>query len=359
MENEKIIIGITHGDINGIGYEVILKTLADNRMLEQFVPVIYGSSKVAAFHRKHLDIQGLSLNVVNSIGDINLKRVNVINCVDEEIKVELGNSTEEAGKAALVALEMATEDLKNGKLHAIVTAPINKKNIQSATFRFPGHTEYLEQKFAGDSPALMMLVNDVMRVAVVTGHIPIDKVASVLTEKLILDKLTVLNTSLKKDFSITRPRIAVLGLNPHAGDDGVIGDEEKTVILPAIKEAEKQGIIAVGPYPADGFFGSGNFNKFDAVLAMYHDQGLIPFKTVSMDTGVNFTAGLSVIRTSPDHGTAYDIAGKNIASEESFRQALYMAYDIYISRQWNAEIGANPLKIEPRSERYERGPRVE
>jgi 4-hydroxythreonine-4-phosphate dehydrogenase len=359
MENEKIIIGITHGDINGIGYEVVLKTLADNRMLEQFVPVIYGSSKVAAFHRKHLDIQGLNLNAVNSIDDINPKCVNVINCVNEEIKVELGSSTEEAGKAAFVALEMATEDLRKGKLQAIVTAPINKKNIQSAAFKFPGHTEYLEKKFAGDTPALMMLVNDVMRVAVVTGHIPIDKIASSLTEKLILDKLTVLNTSLKKDFSITRPRIAVLGLNPHAGDEGVIGDEEKTVIIPAIKEAEKQGIIAVGPYPADGFFGSGNFNKFDAVLAMYHDQGLIPFKTVSMDTGVNFTAGLSVVRTSPDHGTAYDIAGKNIASEESFRQALYLAYDVYVSRQWNATIAANPLKIEQRSERQERGPRVE
>lgn len=359
MENDKIIIGITHGDINGIGYEVILKTLADSRMLEQFIPVIYGSPKVAAYHRKNLDIQGLNLNTVNTIDEINHKRVNIINCADDEIKVELGASTEEAGKAALAALERATEDLKNGKLHAIVTAPINKKNIQSATFKFPGHTEYLEQKFGTDTPALMMLVNDVMRVAVVTGHIPVDKIAGALTTKLIVDKLTVLNASLKKDFSIVRPRIAVLGLNPHAGDDGVLGDDEARVIIPALKEAEKLGIIAVGPYPADGFFGSGNFNKFDAVLAMYHDQGLIPFKTVSMDTGVNFTAGLSVIRTSPDHGTAYDIAGQNIASEESFRQALYMAYDVYQNRVFNQEISANPLKIEPRNERPERGPRVE
>ena len=359
MEAEKIIIGITHGDINGIGYEVILKTMADNRMLETFVPVIYGSSKVAAYHRKNMDIQGLNLNIVNSVEEINHKRVNIINCVDDEIKVELGSSTQEAGKAALAALERATEDLKKGALHAIVTAPINKKNIQSASFNFPGHTEYLEKKFGTDSPALMMLVNDVMRVAVVTGHVPVNKVATELTEKLILEKLIVLNASLKKDFSIVRPRIAVLGLNPHAGDDGVIGDEEKRVIIPAMKEAEKKGIIAVGPYPADGFFGSGNFNKFDAVLAMYHDQGLIPFKTVSMDTGVNFTAGLSVIRTSPDHGTAYDIAGQNIASEESFRQALYMAYDVYQSRIWNAEIAANPLKTEQRAERAERGARVE
>ncbi|MDD4993020.1 MAG: 4-hydroxythreonine-4-phosphate dehydrogenase PdxA [Paludibacter sp.] len=359
MEADKIIIGITHGDINGIGYEVILKTLSDPRMLETFVPVIYGSPKVAAYHRKNLDIQGLNLNIVNTIEEINLKRVNIISCVDDEIKVELGSSTEEAGKAAYDALERATADLAKGALHAIVTAPINKKNIQSASFKFPGHTEYLEQKFAGDTPALMMLVNDVMRVAVVTGHIPVDKISKELTEKLILDKLVVLNASLKKDFSIVRPRIAVLGLNPHAGDEGVIGNEEKTVIVPALKQAEKLGIVAVGPYPADGFFGSGNFNKFDAVLAMYHDQGLIPFKTVSMDTGVNFTAGLSVIRTSPDHGTAYDIAGQNIASEESFRQALYLAYDIYQSRVWNAEISANPLKIEQRSERHERGPRVE
>jgi len=356
METEKIIIGITHGDINGIGYEVILKTLADSRMLETFVPVIYGSSKVAAYHRKNLDIQGLNLNVVNTIEEINTKRVNIVNCVDDEIKVELGTSTEEAGKAALIALERATEDLKKGALQALVTAPINKKNIQSATFKFPGHTEYLEKKFGSETPALMMLVNDVMRVAVVTGHIPVNSIVAELTEKLIVDKLIVLNKSLKKDFSIGRPRIAVLGLNPHAGDEGVIGNEEKTVIIPAMKKADELGIICSGPYPADGFFGSGNFSKFDAVLAMYHDQGLIAFKTVSMDTGVNYTAGLPVIRTSPDHGTAYDIAGKNTASEESFRQALYMAYDVYQNRAWNEEISANPLKTEQRAER---GGRVE
>jgi len=359
MEADKIIIGITHGDINGIGYEVILKTMSDSRMLETFIPVIYGSPKVAAYHRKHLDIQGLNLNIVNSIEEINPKRINIINCVDDEIKVELGSSTEEAGKAAFVALERATEDLKKGALHALVTAPINKKNIQSSDFKFPGHTEYLENKFGNGSPALMMLINDVMRVAVVTGHIPVKDVPTAITEKLILDKLNVLNASLKKDFSIVRPRIAILGLNPHAGDNGVIGEEEQSVIIPAMIQAEKQGIICAGPYPADGLFGSGNFDKFDAVLAMYHDQGLIPFKTVSMDTGVNFTAGLPVIRTSPDHGTAYDIAGHNIASEESFRQALYMAYDIYQNRIWNKEISANPLKTEQRSERGERTGRVE
>ena len=359
MESNRIIIGITHGDINGIGYEVILKTIVEPRILETFVPVIYGSPKVAAFYRKHFDIQGLNLNIVNSIEEINHKRVNIINCADDEIKVELGISTEEAGKASLAALERATEDLKKGALQALVTAPINKKNIQSASFNFPGHTEYLEKKFGTDSPALMMLVNDVMRVAVVTGHIPVDKVSKELTEKLIVEKLTVLNNSLKKDFRIIRPRIAVLALNPHAGDSGVIGDEEERVIIPAMKQAEAKGIISVGPYAADGFFGSGTFGKFDAILAMYHDQGLIPFKTISMDSGVNYTAGLSVIRTSPDHGTAYDIAGQNIASEESFRQAMYLAYDIYQSRNWNEEIHANPLQIEQRSERRERGPRVE
>ncbi len=359
METEKMIIGITHGDINGIGYEVILKALSDVRIFENFVPVIYGSSKVASFYRKNLDIQGMNINIVNTVDEINSKRINIINCVDDELKVEIGISTTEAGKSAFDALEKATNDLKKGLLHAIVTAPINKKNIQSADFHFPGHTEFLEEKFGNGSSTLMMLVNDVMRVAVVTGHIPVNSVASALTEKLILDKLTIFNTSLKNDFSIVRPRIAVLGLNPHAGDDGVIGEEEKNIIIPAMKSAKDLGIICVGPYPADGFFGSGNFDKFDGVLAMYHDQGLIPFKTLSMDTGVNFTAGLNVIRTSPDHGTAYDIAGQNIASEESFQQALYLAYDGYQNRIWNAANATNPLKITQRNERNERGVRVE
>ncbi len=276
--------------------------------------------------------------------------------MDDEIKVELGTSSAEAGKAAFQALERATADLKKGSLKALVTAPINKKNIQSDAFHFPGHTEYLEEKFGTGTPALMLLVNDVMRVAVVTGHVPVKDLAVEITEKLILEKLVVLNASLKRDFSIVRPRIAVLGLNPHAGDDGVIGDEEQKIIVPAMKQAEANGIICVGPYPADGFFGSGNFNKFDAVLAMYHDQGLIPFKTVSMENGVNFTAGLSVIRTSPAHGTAYELAGKNVASEDSFRQALYMAYDIYQNRLQNDEINNNPLKTE---QRFDRSGRVE
>jgi 4-hydroxythreonine-4-phosphate dehydrogenase len=356
MEREKIVIGITQGDINGIGYEVILKTLSESRVLDAFVPVIYGSPKVAAFHRKQLDIQGINLNIINSVEELNPKRINIINCSDDEIKVELGRSTVEAGKAAFAALEQATEDLKKGALDAIVTAPINKKNIQSADFHFPGHTEYLEEKFGTGTPSLMLLMNDVMRVAVVTGHIPVAEVSNAITKELIIEKLLVFNKSLKEDFMIVRPRIAVLGLNPHAGDEGVIGDEEQKTIIPALKEAEKQGVVCVGPYAADGFFGSGQFSKFDGILAMYHDQGLIPFKTISMDSGVNFTAGLSVIRTSPAHGTAYDLAGKNMASEDSFRQAIYTACDIYQNRMINKEITANPLKVE---KRVERGGRVE
>ncbi len=354
MDTKKVIIGITHGDINGIGYEVILKTLADNNVYDSFVPVIYGSAKVAAFHRKLCDIQNINLNVINSVEDAHAKKINIINCTDDELKVEPGRSTEEAGKAAFAALERATSDLKRGALQAIVTAPINKNNIQSKDFHFPGHTEYLEEKFGTGTPALMLLINDVMRVAVVTGHIPVKDIPSKLTSELILEKLTVLNSALKSDFTVIKPRIAVLGLNPHAGDEGVIGNEEQTVIIPAMKEAEKKGICCFGPYAADGFFGSGHFSKFDGILAMYHDQGLAPFKTISMESGVNYTAGLSAIRTSPAHGTAYEIAGQNKASEESFRQALWMASDIYHHRVQNKEIAQNPLKVEQRSERRDR-----
>lgn len=351
MENEKIIIGITHGDINGIGYEVILKSLNDSRILDMFVPVIYGSSKIAAYHRKNLDLPTLNLNAVNSVKEISTKKINIINCVDENTKVELGQSTIEAGKAALESLEKATEDLKKGLIHAIVTAPINKKNIQSDKFHFPGHTEYLEEKFGNESTSsLMMLVNDVIRVAVVTGHIPVEKVSQTISEELILKKLQILNKSLKEDFSIVRPRIAVLGLNPHAGDDGVIGNEENDVIKPALKKADEEGILCFGPYPADGFFGTGTFKHFDAVLAMYHDQGLIPFKVLAMENGVNYTAGLPVVRTSPAHGTAYDLAGQNKASEVSFLNAMYLACDIHRNRLIHKEISANPLISEKRNE---------
>jgi 4-hydroxythreonine-4-phosphate dehydrogenase len=355
MINNKTIIAITQGDINGIGYEVILKTLAEPRVYDDFVPVIYGSSKAAGFYRKQLDIQGLNLNIINTVEEAHAKKINIINCTDEDIRVEPGKATEEAGKAAFAALERATADMQKGLVDALVTAPINKKNIQSAEFHFPGHTEYLEQVFGEKNSSLMLLVNDVMRVAVVTGHIPVKNIASVITKELILEKLKTLNQSLKQDFTVIRPRIAVLGLNPHAGDEGVIGDEEETIIKPALEEAQKAGLLCFGPYAADGFFGSGHFNKFDGILAMYHDQGLIPFKTVSMDSGVNYTAGLSAVRTSPAHGTAYDLAGQNLASEESFRQALFMAYDILQNRKSDQEIRSNPLKVE---ERRERGGRI-
>lgn len=351
MINNKTIIAITHGDINGISYEIILKTFAEPRVYDDFVPVIYGSSKAAGYYRKQLDLQAVNLNVVNSIEEIHLKKVNLINCTDEELKVEMGNPTEEAGRAALSALERATEDMMNGSVDAIVTAPINKKTIQGSEFNFPGHTEYLEAKFSNGTPALMLMINDVMRVAVVTGHIPVNEIASKLSTELILEKLRVLNHCLKEDFTIIRPRIAVLGLNPHAGEEGLLGNEEKTIIQPALDAAEKEGILCMGPYPADGFFGSGYFNKFDGVLAMYHDQGLIPFKAISMESGVNYTAGLPIVRTSPAHGTAYQITGQNIASEESFRQALFMAYDVFHNRTRNQQIAANPLKVEVKKER--------
>lgn len=351
MTNDKIIIGITHGDVNGIGYEVILKSLLDPRILDIFVPVVYGSPKIAAFYRKSIDLPMLNFNVINSVREITEKKINIINCVDEELKVELGKSTIEAGKSALQSLERATEDLKQGFVHAIVTAPINKKNIQSDEFHFPGHTEYLEEKFKDkNSSSLMMLVNDVIRVAVVTGHIPVNEISKSITENLILEKLRIFNHSLRKDFCVVRPRIAVLSLNPHAGDGGVIGDEEQITIIPAITKANDEGILCFGPYPADGFFGSGSFDKFDGVLAMYHDQGLTPFKVLAMENGVNFTAGLPIIRTSPAHGTAYDLAGQNKASEQSFLNALYLACDIHKSRLFFSEINSNRLVSEKRNE---------
>ncbi|MDR0811383.1 MAG: 4-hydroxythreonine-4-phosphate dehydrogenase PdxA [Paludibacter sp.] len=356
MEKERIVVGITHGDINGISYEIILKTFADGAMLEQMIPVIYGSPKVAAYYRKVFDIQGINFNVINTINELNPRKVNIINVVSDEIKVEIGLQTAEAGAAAYLALERATDDLKQGYIDALVTAPINKKNIQSDKFNFPGHTEYLQNKFGSGNAGLMLLVNDVMRVAVATGHIPVEQVSKALTTDLIFRKIQQLNRSLVEDFSITRPRIAVLGLNPHAGDNGVIGSEEENIIIPALKLAADKGIVCVGPYSADGFFGSGQFKKFDGILAMYHDQGLIPFKTISMENGVNFTAGLPIIRTSPDHGTAYDLAGKNLASEESFRHALYAAVDVYHSRANYKAMTANPLKIEHRAEQ---GGRIE
>lgn len=343
MEQHKLRVGITHGDINGIGYEVIIKTLSDSRLLETCTPIVYGSPKVAAYHRKALDVELFSFNQIAQAREANSKRVNIINCVDEEVRVELGKSTPEAGEAALLSLQAAVKDLKAGNIDVIVTAPINKENIQSENFKFPGHTEFFASEFASKN-YMMLMVSDQLKIGVVTGHIPLQQVSPSLTKEKILSNIRILHKTLMEDFSLHKPRIAVLGLNPHAGDKGVIGNEDQDIISPAIKQANEEGIIALGPFPADGFFGSGDFKKFDAVLAMYHDQGLIPFKVIAFESGVNFTAGLPVVRTSPGHGTAYDIAGTGVASEDSFRNAIYLAIDIFESRKLYKEISKNPLK---------------
>lgn len=342
MEQTKIKIGITQGDVNGIGYEVILKTFENPAILELCTPIVYGSPKVMTYHRKALELE-TSFTIINTAADAVSGRLNVVNCNDDEVKVEMGKPSHESGKAAFEALEKAMAEYKEGMYDVLVTAPIHKQMIQSDKFPFPGHTEYIEQSI-GEGKALMILANESLRVALVTGHVPVAKIAATITQELIQEKLAIFNTSLKSDFGIGAPRIAVLALNPHAGDGGVIGKEEETIITPAIKAMREQGILCYGPFPADGFMGSGAYSHFDGVLAMYHDQGLVPFKVLAMENGVNFTAGLPIIRTSPDHGTAFDIAGKNMASPDSFRQALYMAIDIYRNRKNDNEARSNPLR---------------
>jgi len=350
QQQDKLKIGITHGDINGISYEIIIKTLMDNRIMELCTPIVYGSAKVAAYHRKALDIENFSLNIVADADKANPKRPNVINCIDDSTRVELGKSTYAAGTASYKALEKAVEDLKHEKIDALVTAPINKDNIQSEDFTFPGHTEYLAQHFQPDSEeVLMLMVSNLLRVGVVTGHIPLKDVASQLTQEKIFSKLKTLNHTLIQDFRIRKPKIAVFGLNPHAGDKGLIGDEESNIILPAIQRAKDNDILAFGPYPADGFLGSTNIQEFDAILAMYHDQGLAPFKALAFNEGVNYSAGLSIVRTSPGHGTAYEIAGNGSASPESFRNALFLAIDIAKKRKEYKEISSEPLEIKDKS----------
>jgi len=349
MGNNKIRIGITQGDINGISYEVIIKALLDNRIFDICIPVVYGSPKVAAYHRKALNIDNFSFNTVKTPEEANPKRANIINCISDSVRVELGKSTSMAGESSYKALDAAVQDLENNKIDAIVTGPINKYNIQSDKFSFAGHTEYFETRFKSDG-ALMLMVNELFKVGVVTGHVPIAKVPEQITKENILNKIRILNNSLLVDFLIRRPRIAVLGLNPHAGDNGVIGDEEKKEIIPAIRAARNENIYVFGPFPADGFFGSDTFKKFDASIAMYHDQGLIPFKAMMYEGGVNFTAGLPIIRTAPAHGTAYELAGKNEAHPHSFRKAIYLACDLYHNRQSYKEMTSNPLKSNDLSE---------
>jgi len=349
MKADKIVLGISHGDINGISYEIIIKSLLDNRILDTCIPVVYGSPKVAAYHRKALNIENFSFHTVKSAVEVIPKRANMINCIDDSIRVELGKSTPEAGVSSVQALELACADLENGLIDVLVTGPVNKSNIQSDQFKFPGHTGFLKSRFHAEE-VLMIMVNNLMKVGVVTEHIPLGEVKQNINRDSILAKLRVLHESLQKDFFLTNPRIAVLGLNPHAGDNGLLGSEENEIITPAIEDARSERILAFGPFPADGFFGAGLYTKYDAVLAMYHDQGLVPFKALNTEGGVNYTAGLPVVRTSPSHGTAYELAGLNEASADSFRDAIYLACDIYINRKKYIEISANPLKsVDPSS----------
>lgn len=358
MEKKTILAGISQGDINGIGYEVIIKALSDPLINDICTPVVYGSPKVAAYHRKALNINNFSFHNIRSAEEAHAKKANMVNCLGDDIRVELGKSTPQGGEAAIEALVKAVDDLKDGKIDVLVTAPIDKHNVQSATFKFTGHTDFLKSK-AGVEEALMFMIGESMKIGIVTEHVPLSMVPGLLTIDLLVKKIRMINRSLILDFGIRKPRLAILGLNPHAGDNSLLGTEERDVILPAIEKVQRDGILAFGPFPSDGFFGAGSFARFDGILAMYHDQGLIPFKALSFDTGVNFTAGLPFIRTSPAHGTAFDIAGKGEASESSFRQALYLACDIFRNRKLNEEISRNPLKhqdIDFHSDRYDELP---
>lgn len=340
---EKPIIGITTGDLNGIGIELIIKTFSDNRMLDLCTPVVFASNKVINYYRKVTTEYPFNFTSTKDLTKLNPKQVNIFNCWEEEIPLQPGALTESSGKYAIRSLMVATQCLKDGELDAIVTAPIHKGNTHLPDFPFTGHTPFLKDKF-GAKDVLMLLYHENLRVALVTEHIPVAKVAQTITKELILSKLHLLKDCLVKDFGIDKPKIAVLGLNPHAGDDGQIGNEEQTIIKPAIEAMQQNGNMVFGPFSADAFFARGSYAAFDAVLAMYHDQGLVPFKTLAQGGGVNFTAGLPVIRTSPDHGTAFDIAGKNLADPSSFREAVYQALDLIRQRNDYGLYTANPLR---------------
>ena len=351
MEN-KIKVGITHGDINGIGYEIILKALEDPRIAEICTPVVYGSAKIAASYRKMMELPEVKFTQIENATQANGDHNFIINVVDETVVPEPGKCTPAAGAAALAALDCAVADLREGNIDVLVTCPISKDAIHSEEFAFPGHTEYLEDRLGqGSAKAMMIMAGEELRVALVTIHEPLSGVASKVTKEAVADCIMRFNRSLISDFGIHSPRIAVLSLNPHAGDNGVIGSEENDIITPAVAEAYKKRVFAFGPYPADGFFGSGSYKKFDGILAMYHDQGLIPFKLLIGERGVNYTAGLPAVRTSPDHGTAFDIAGKGSADPQSLREAIYMALDIYRNRRREADATANPL----RKQNFDRG----
>ena len=324
-------IGITHGDINGIGYEVILKVLSDTRIFDAFIPIVYGQSKVFSYYKKNFGMEEMSYTVIRDASQALPKRINIINHTDEELKVEPGFSTPIAGKASFAALKLATNDLRNGLIDALVTAPVNKANMQSEQFKFKGQTDFIKSFFP-DNEYITLLVNHQMRIGFVTNHIPLKDVPGAITKDLIIKKITLINKSLISDFRIEAPKIAVLGLNPHASDGNIMGTEERDIIQPAIEVAKNQGIMAFGPFPADGFFGSDAWRKYDGILSMYHDQGLTPFRVLAVDGGVSYTAGLPVVRTSTTHGTGYDIANKNIADPEAIRHAIYLAIDILNNR---------------------------
>ncbi len=339
---EKIKIGISIGDVNGIGPEVVIKTLSDSRITDFCTPVIFGSQNVLNYHRKTLKTGHFNLHLLKTAEKFKSGQVNLVDALNGEVKIQLGAIDSEAGKAAYESLKSACDALENKAIDALVTAPIHKASIQSEDFKFPGHTEYLSHRF-GKKEGLMILTGERCRVALATGHVPVNQVSAHLNQEMLVEKLRVLNHSLIQDFGIRKPRIALMGLNPHAGDGGLIGNEENSILLPAMETAKEKGVLVFGPYPADGFWGRGMGMKFDAVLAMYHDQGLIPFKTLESDKGVNFTAGLPVIRTSPDHGTGFDIAGQNQASPDSFRQALFLAIDIARKRRENQDLQKNQM----------------
>lgn len=338
---ENIIVGISIGDLNGIGSEVILKTFEDTRMLELCTPVIFANAKIVSFLRKELNVD-IAIHGIDKIEQLVVGKINVLNVWREGVNLELGKNDDVVGSYAVKSFVAATKALKEGLVDVLVTAPINKYNIQSEDFKFPGHTDYLDKELEGD--ALMLMVHDGIRVGLLTDHVPVNEVAKHLNEKLISSKIKTIIQTLKQDFEIEKPKVAVLGLNPHSGDNGVIGQEEEKIIKPALKKLFEAGNMVFGPFSADGFFGSAQYEKYDAVIATYHDQGLIPFKTLSFGNGVNYTAGLNKIRTSPDHGTAYEIAGKGVANHESFKEAVYLAIDIFKKRNDYQELIKNPLK---------------
>lgn len=354
MIKDKLTVGITQGDINGIGYEVIIKALSDPRILDMFTPVVYGSSKIFSFYRKGIpEIEQMDTNAISRASEAHPKRINIVGCLPDNVFAEPGGATADSAKAAITSLDWAVKDLKAGDIDVLVTGPINKKAIVEAGFGFPGHTEYLQEAF-GVKDVTMFMISERIKLGVVTGHIPLKDVPGAISEEKILSKLRLMKASLECDFGINNPRIAVLSLNPHSGDSGLLGDEEQTIIIPAIRKAYAEGILAFGPFSPDGFFGMGHYEQFDATLAMYHDQGLAPFKAIAFEDGVNYTAGLPVVRTSPDHGTAFELAGRDEADPRSMRAAIFAAIDIYRHRIAYKKLQEGKMEVAPLEEENHR-----